>query len=249
MVLAGCGRLAFDPSTQDATIDVSTEHDEDGDTIIDRLDDCPQLPNTDQADDDGDGVGNACDPEPTLARQTLTYFTALVGENPFVRTGNGALTIAADSLHYDGNGAMGLIHTRALVDADVWIGMNIQGIHAGMSRQLALSFTPTANTPQVYVQIYQASGAPIVGTNWYDGANYLPIMNQQLVAFPIGRVTVAARVRAGAHTLVMEYDGPEGPLAVGGGLGAASYVDSMFVTVTIDDLISDLEYLAIIETR
>jgi hypothetical protein len=229
--------------------DASTEHDEDGDGAIDRLDDCPHLPNTDQADDDGDGVGNVCDPEPAVPRQSLTYFTALVGENPFMRTGNGALTIAADSLHYDGNGSMGLIHARALVDADVWIGMDIQGIHPGTSRQLALSFTPTANTPQVYVQIYQASGAPVVGTNWYDGASYLPIINQPLGAFPMGRITVAARVRAGAHTLDMDYNGPEGPLVIGGGLGAASYANSMFVTVTIDDLISDLEYLAIVETR
>ncbi len=41
------------------------EEDEDEDSIPDYLDNCPSTPNVDQADDDDDGVGDVCDPEPT----------------------------------------------------------------------------------------------------------------------------------------------------------------------------------------
>ena len=38
-------------------------HDSDGDTIIDSLDNCPSDYNPDQADFDGDGIGDVCDPD------------------------------------------------------------------------------------------------------------------------------------------------------------------------------------------
>jgi len=41
--------------------------DTDGDTIADELDNCPGVPNVEQADADEDGVGDACDNCPALA--------------------------------------------------------------------------------------------------------------------------------------------------------------------------------------
>jgi len=38
--------------------------DDDGDGVVDLVDNCPEVPNEDQADDDGEGLGNACDPCP-----------------------------------------------------------------------------------------------------------------------------------------------------------------------------------------
>lgn len=40
-------------------------HDSDGDGVSDAADNCPLVPNADQADADGDGIGDACD-EPTI---------------------------------------------------------------------------------------------------------------------------------------------------------------------------------------
>ncbi len=36
--------------------------DRDEDTVLDGLDNCPAVANTDQADGDDDGIGDACDP-------------------------------------------------------------------------------------------------------------------------------------------------------------------------------------------
>jgi len=47
--------------TSPGRLDGPTLHDADGDGIRDDADDCPQVPNRDQSDMDGDGLGDACD--------------------------------------------------------------------------------------------------------------------------------------------------------------------------------------------
>ena len=42
-------------------LSVFADVDTDGDGVPDASDDCPLVPNADQADADGDGVGDACD--------------------------------------------------------------------------------------------------------------------------------------------------------------------------------------------
>jgi hypothetical protein len=44
--------------------------DTDGDTVPDYLDNCPGIPNPDQADTDRDGYGNACDNCPAVFNPT-----------------------------------------------------------------------------------------------------------------------------------------------------------------------------------
>lgn len=46
---------------------VDVRPDADGDGVPDMMDNCPAVPNPDQADDDGDGLGNACQPRPRCA--------------------------------------------------------------------------------------------------------------------------------------------------------------------------------------
>jgi len=74
-LLTGCGRLAFDATgdanRSDGTSCIPIGHDEDGDTIDDACDVCPQR--TDNGlDSDGDGVGDECDVSPL--RQTRVLF-------------------------------------------------------------------------------------------------------------------------------------------------------------------------------
>ena len=55
----------------DASVDAPiTPTDRDGDGIPNEVDNCPDVPNADQADEDGDGMGDACDPCPPYADMT-----------------------------------------------------------------------------------------------------------------------------------------------------------------------------------
>ena len=73
-------------------------HDEDGDGFEDRCDMCPGVPNPDQADTleaIPDGVGDACDPSPSVTGDRLALFITFEEPNAFddwsVVTGNWAV--------------------------------------------------------------------------------------------------------------------------------------------------------------
>lgn len=71
LALAGCGRVAFDEGSPDAP---APEHDEDRDGIGDSVDNCPHIANADQSNDDGDGAGNPCDPNPGIPGESIVFF-------------------------------------------------------------------------------------------------------------------------------------------------------------------------------
>jgi hypothetical protein len=87
VALVGCDAVfgVKPPGTLDAqpidgrAIDAPALHDEDHDGVVDMLDNCPNVPNPDQGDLDGDGVGDVCDPHPTVAGDRIVLF------DPFVR--------------------------------------------------------------------------------------------------------------------------------------------------------------------
>jgi hypothetical protein len=82
VLVAGCGRLSFEPVGDDG--DVSIGHDEDGDGIADADDPCPCTAGS-RLDGDRDGVGDDCDPNPGVSRDTLAVFgTMAPGDQPFV---------------------------------------------------------------------------------------------------------------------------------------------------------------------
>lgn len=73
----GCDRLFAVPFTPDAfecTKLASDLDDADADCVADELDNCPGYANFDQADSEGDGVGDACDPDPDARGDSLLEF-------------------------------------------------------------------------------------------------------------------------------------------------------------------------------
>ena len=81
LLVAGCDRLFGFDEVPAPEIDapaggcvMSIEHDDDGDCVPDTVDDCPGMPDPTQADRDGDLVGDACDPDPLRAGNTLVVF-------------------------------------------------------------------------------------------------------------------------------------------------------------------------------
>lgn len=92
VVVGACGRVEFDTVVDGRPVDNATgdyaaacdviTHDEDGDLRDDRCDLCPHVPDPPQLDGDGDQVGDACDPEPAIARQQLVLFDPFVTLDP-----------------------------------------------------------------------------------------------------------------------------------------------------------------------
>jgi hypothetical protein len=85
LAVLGCGRIAFEsvPAGDgggDAPVPTCVGHDEDGDGFPDACDVCPSVADPDQRDlgeimagNAADGVGDACDPRPTLSGDYIAF--------------------------------------------------------------------------------------------------------------------------------------------------------------------------------
>ncbi len=71
-------------------------HDEDSDGVPDTTDNCPNVSNPDQANHDGDPVGDACDPNPDTPGDFIAQFDSFEQE-PVDLAQQGAWTFANDS--------------------------------------------------------------------------------------------------------------------------------------------------------
>ena len=114
LLLAGCGRLGFEPLDLGPSADAPPaacalgSHDEDGDGLADPCDVCPHVPDPEQLDGDRDQVGDVCDPDPGTAGERLAFFEPMTAA-PAGWTFQGALPT------FDGERA--LIDTRDLAAA------------------------------------------------------------------------------------------------------------------------------------
>lgn len=146
-------------------------HDEDADGIADELDNCPAVANAAQTNSDTDDVGDACDPEPTLARQRLAFFTPFVGEDPRV-TNFGTCSYGVDAWGCDGTDGTGNQVVQVSIefgDVDVWTSIDI--VSALQSGTPQLSLFMDSPVPRFYVELYQATmQPPKLNVTRFDGA-------------------------------------------------------------------------------
>lgn len=191
LVVAACGRVAFDATPRDgaggeagpddgasdalddadladAMIDVLLAgHDEDGDAIDDAVDPCPHIAG-DLADADGDGVGNACDPRPG-SNDRITMFDPMTALPAGLELTTGTWQIVGDELAHP-NTAFGTISRQfAIGNADIWAGIDVVAI-AGTAQQVILHASAGTEDPRYYGQAYTTSGINVVSLVRYDGA-------------------------------------------------------------------------------
>ena len=100
----------------DAAVDAEVDGDHDSDGVIDSVDNCPDVANASQSDEDGDhvgdlcdpcppfatntdadgdGVGDACDPNPATAGDTIVAFEGFATVLPAGWTSTGTFSIAS----------------------------------------------------------------------------------------------------------------------------------------------------------
>lgn len=246
-LIAGCGRIGFDPDpgvTTDAVAGACA-HDEDGDGIGDCADRCPHIADPPQADADGDGVGDACDPG--SAAQRLLFFSPMTPDAPALEVGQlaGTWTQLADAMHFDGAGKAYLIATVAVRDVDIWIGVRIHGESAAGPQHIGI--IPLASSGLIYyAELYQTT-APVaasVAVTQTDGTTYTNIMRAALPAFPAGQTSLRLGVRSGAAQMISIVSQP-----MFNAFGSVpGYVGAPKVRFNLEHLDLDVEYIAMFET-
>lgn len=202
IVACGCGRIGFDPGTDDAATDtdatdarpdaalcVGGGHDEDGDAIEDVCDVCPQRSDPLQIDADGDGVGDVCDPSFALHTRTLfDPFTMMTASWSY----DGREVFSGDSMDYVNIG--GGIGTQLVTPPgrSVFEFLGAAGTAPGFPRQLALHLE-TPPVTSYYCELYD-TGTSFNANLTYttDGANFFNLDQQ---ALPGRFETGAIRVR------------------------------------------------------
>ena len=247
LMLAGCGRLAFDP-TGDA---LQTGHDEDGDGVIDAVDLCPHVAGP-QVDGDGDGVGDDCDPNPTVPRERIAMFaTMMPGDQPFtIVTNDGAFTQLADAWQFTG-AAQADDNLTAVVslamnvgDVRVAAGVDVTGrIDPANQHQAALLvLTPT---PYDFVELNEVNSTSIAraSISHFDGTSYTSPAWQPLSAgLHTGSMMLQTTQRVGVSVeLLGGWAGEMYSVQAG-----AQYQGSSEIRLAFNNVLFEIRYVCVI---
>lgn len=183
LVVAGCGRVGFDgvaaftdgpvrDSPRDAVPCVPVGHDEDADAIDDACDVCPHLANIDQADSDGDRVGDVCDPEPMNPRQRIVLFEPFTDLSAWTivsnETSNGEELVLAAG----GGAGRAVYRAYAPMDDIFEIGASTTASGAGQAI-LQLAFG-SAGAAEYYCEHFDTGANDFLQFTWtFNGSTFM----------------------------------------------------------------------------
>ncbi len=246
--LLACGRSGFTTQGPDArAIDAPPGHDEDGDGVADAVDNCPQLPNADQADLDGDGVGDACDPEPTLPRQSIALFTPMTGPDPTFALDAG-WSQGNDVWHFTGATGVGhLHHTMPLANVDIWIELDVTARAASATTFEISTSIGDDSAPFFYGELYQDSTQAKVAISQFTGSSYGSLVYMTLPnGVHTGAITLHWQGRTGTPTLGFDAGWPTEPYHLTS--NTSTYAGGDELGLYLQDLDVDVENLTVIAT-
>lgn len=202
LVLAGCGRLGFDPVADgpDARPCNPVGHDEDQDGVDDACDVCPQLA-SDATDSDHDGVGDACDLHPAEP-DTRVVFQPFHDLGPFTVSGNG-ITTDGESVSIPGVGdSLGLVLVGDPPRGSYELGGIATDIGATNARQYSIQTHNSSGAGSYYCELYDpadGSGFFFSLTYTYDDVSHA--MADQLV--------FTGELQPGAFRMVLDNTRPD----------------------------------------
>lgn len=254
VLLAGCGRLAFEPVpavTHDGTTACASAvgHDEDGDGVDDACDGCPHLFTAEQSDRDGDGVGDECDPEPDIPRQRIAFFDPFVGGahpewsfpvrvQPTFVTGEGRDSLRADTLE----DFFVMKRDDAPADDVYAIGGRITMVGPG-DRQLTIQ--PGRETGVAYYCeiISNASVGRLAFTYTLDGMTYVSAVERPIQPLDVGAFTLTMQQRPPDASCATTWP-PQQELTATIPMGITPVHQSMFIS----GMVVELDYYLQIRT-
>jgi len=170
--------------------------DQDGDGLFDGDDNCPDVPNTDQADADGDGVGDDCDVCP------LDPGSEVDGDGVCAADDNCPVTFNPDQTDTDGDGVGDACETSIMfVTSGTWSGQELGGLAGADAKcQAAAESAMLPGTYKAWLsdsttsardrlppgdRVYVSPGGSVLAYGWpqlVSGVlNYRPNMNEWLL--------------------------------------------------------------------
>jgi hypothetical protein len=255
-LVAACGRWRFDEIPRDdaGMADGPAGHDEDGDGLPDLIDLCPQIAG-DNADADGDQVGDACDPNPSIPTERITLFATMQpGDVPFADTMGwiqNADSILGKNVPGDFSVVNAMSVTRTLGTVRIDLRFTISSINGTPADQHQVACGLEGTVPFYFVELNDNGNLTqhYLGITSYDATNGYQNVGQTDVPGGLHTGTGLLRVDADAATRTWDVEaGWLGELYSASGPTAA-YSGSNAMRFVFNALDIDVQSLTIVETQ